>query len=38
MEFYCNIGVFDKKDFMESNFNFTLKDQKYCCINHNGYI
>ena len=38
MNWYCSVGVFDKKDGMESNFGFGGKDQKYCCIHNDGYI
>ena len=38
MEKFCSVGVYDKKDFMESNFKFGGKDQKYCQIYNNGDI
>ena len=36
MEGNCSIGVFDKKDGMESNFEFGDNNKKYSCIFNNG--
>ena len=38
MKDYWNIGVFDKKDFMEYNFGFGGQDQKYFYIFNDGDI